>query len=53
MDDIKKRAEQYAHSYPFAKVADAYEVAHLLSKNDKPSGTMPARTNLKREVGIW
>ena len=25
MDDIKKRAEQYARSYPFAKVADAYE----------------------------
>ena len=29
MDDIKKRAEQYAHSYPFAKVADAYEAGAL------------------------
>lgn len=32
MDDIKKRAEQYAHSYPFAKVADAYEAGALAER---------------------
>ena len=33
--DLKTRAEQYAHSYPFAKVADAYEAGALAEREQR------------------